>query len=146
MRASAIRAAIASTIEAIVLPTAENPSGPRGKFRAIKDGRKDLRGAQDRRISVRLASPPVPSREQFPTDSFKATWEIYIFYADTPSVDDKMANDSERIGVALEVLPGAYEDIHKVSPITSSIVDGDGLTINVLTIETRYRIDPSLIP
>ena len=121
MRASEIRAAIVAIVEAITLPAAENPPGTRGKFRARKAGRKEILSAQDREFAVRLQVAPAPTRGQLPTDSYRVVYQVQVYYSDKIDVDDVMADDGERVCVALEQLSGAHADIHRTLPPSPGI-------------------------
>lgn len=112
MLLSAVRAAIITRIESTSLP---RKSGPGDKGKVLRSAREpDI--VQDRTFMVRLLSM---GRDETNTcDAHFGTYQVTEFFAPSPDVEDRIADDSE-------VLHDPLETLHRLEPDVLAVTVGD---------------------
>jgi hypothetical protein len=143
MRASQVRAAIVAAVEDTV---ADSPMHPGDYMRHIDLGSDDPATAPDRSFSVQLAAQP-KRIEASSCDLFQVEYLITVFYAAAqPGVQDRMADDAERIHRQLDWLHEASEDICRcdVSPFGLQPVEPE-VILSQFSVVVVYRLDAAVL-
>ena len=136
MRASEVRAAIVTAIEAI---TPDGQAGGRDALKHVDMQGREVHGAPDRRFRVAMAR--IPRRADLATmDAFISENTIEVFYTAAPGVDDRVAGDCERIVDALLTLHATASDIMRVDIEPGSVAEDDSLVVARIDVATLYRL------
>lgn len=136
MRASEVRAELISQLESI---TPDSAVGGRDRLRHV-----ELRGREPERPSSRSFALELgrvrPSRtmgDDLPTVGY----DLQVFYPPSEAVEDRMAEDAERIEDALYQAPLTKTDIAQVSLASGDVQRLDGLLVMPWVIDVTYRRD-----
>lgn len=136
MRASEVRAAIVTAIEAI---TPDGQAGGRDALKHVDMQGREVHGAPDRLFRVAMAR--IPRRADLATmDAFISEHTIEVFYTAAPGVDDRVAGDCERIVDALLTLHSTASDIMRVDIEPGSVAEDDSLVVARIDVATLYRL------
>ena len=136
MRASEVKAAIVSAIEAI------SPDSNAGgeAFVHVDIGGRDISAITERAFLCDLTSV---SRAEFITlDCQPVTYELLVFFKTYPGVEDRIADASERIIKALNTLHEQNQDLYSVEFEAVDVDQSqnmDGMLEASLEITATYR-------
>jgi len=143
MRASQVRAAIVAAIEGV---PADAPQHPGDYLAHIDLGADEPTSAPDRSFMVQLAAQP--SRiEASSCDLFQVEYFVTVFYAAAqPGVQDRMADDAERIHRALDWLHESHADIARcdvniagLTPVEPEVI------LSQFSVVVVYRLDSNVL-
>ena len=133
MRASTLRAKIVSAIEGI--STYDSQATGNDIFRHIESGMRDQQAGQDRLFSVKRA------RIVLPNDSYQISFDVFILYQDSPAVEDRIADDAERVSQAIEKLPHENTDLNNINNAGGAVTEIEGQILVQYTLTCVYRLD-----
>ena len=139
MRASTLRAKIVSAIEGI--STYDSQATANDIFRHIESGMRDQQAGQDRLFSVKLSSVPTRARIVLPNDSYQISFDVFILYQDSPAVEDRIADDAERVSQAIEKLPHENTDLNNINNAGGAVTEIEGQILVQYTVTCVYRLD-----
>jgi hypothetical protein len=133
MRASAVRAAIITAIEGEAL---DSKVGPGDKIKVLRQAREP-ESVTERIAMVRLLSL---GRDDANTcDAHHATYQVSIFYAPSPDIDDRVASDAERLHDPLWSLHDINADVMVSEPGDVSIEEDVGRIVSRRDVRVIYR-------
>ena len=136
MRASAVRAAIVTAIEAI---TPDTQAGGRDALTHVDTGGRALQGAPDRVFRVTMSR--IPRRADLATlDAYVAEHTIEVFYTAAPGVDDRLSQDCEKIVDALIALHLVDGDIMRTDIEPGSVTEDESMMVARIDVSTLYRL------
>lgn len=120
MLASEVRDAAIAQILAVTL---DSKVGPGDRFNIYR-GAKEPEQAPERTAMVKLLST---GRDPTNTCARFVLHQVVVFYAPSPDIDDRIADDNLRLDDALWTLHTADADITAVEVSDSTVSDGDTL-------------------
>ena len=136
MRASAVKTAIVSALEAVAPDS--NVGGE--AFVHVDLGGRDPSAITERAFTLDLTSV---SRAQYITlDCQVVTYQLVVFFKTYPGVEDRIADDSERVIKALNTLHAQDDDLYAVEFDAVDVDPSrimDGMLEASLEITTTYR-------
>ena len=138
MRFSTVRAKIVAGIEGV---TVDNKASHRDVFRHIDNGMRARETGLSRTFHVGMASPPRRSEAFTTTDLYAALFEVQIYYADSPAIEDRIGLDLERVHRALDQLAVETADLATIDIEPGTVGEFDGHILVSFTISCRYRLD-----
>ena len=136
MRLSGVKQAIIEAIEAI---TPDDSAGPRDTFTHIDTGGRDLERAPDRVFRVALSM--VPRRGDLITlDAYVGAFDLSVFYTPTPSIEDRIAKDAEKIVDALLPLHQQNTSIYRIDIEPGTVAELDQFIAARFDLTVIYRL------
>lgn len=138
MRASTVRAAIAARVGAIAV---DSPRHASDRLTWIDTARVGPGGAPDRVFRVELVGQPERISASS-CDQFRARFALGVTYASAqPGIDDRIADDTERITVALDQLHTVAAGIERCDVEPSGVVDtAEGQVLSTFGVVVTYRL------
>ena len=140
MRASEVKAAIVSKLEAI---TPDDMATHRDRFVGVDLRHRSDQGVvmADRTFVVELAQV-APSALISPGTQV-ITYDVHVFYAAQDGIEDRVAKDAERLIDALYLLHTEAADIFytSIQPLQLSDTVFDGLLEAVISVDATYKTD-----
>lgn len=139
MRAGEVRQAIVDVIEAIAVD-AGTRAGKRDTFRHVELGGREPGVLPERSFTVTLSAPPqlVPLYSE---DNHRAEWVVRLHYVISEDVEDRIAQDAERVVARLHRLHEQDPDLFAVQLSALGItVDGSQI-VNSYSVAPEYRAD-----
>lgn len=137
MRASDVRAAIATAMKAVP------PDARAGKDDVFTflDQPRDPDIAQERSFRVALTMQPMLDPEYGTCDGQVATWDLTVYYPWSPTIDDRIAVDSERIDSLLSenALVAINADIQHVILAPLGVFEAASLLSARWSVTVHYR-------
>ena len=136
MRASDVKAAVVSVIEAI---TPDAQASARDVFRHVDNaGRQGLR-APDRVFTIDMAD--LPKRADLLTvDALIMQLEITVLYSASRGAEDRIGNDMERIDRALLNLASQHADLYAATILPLDLVESDNAIEARILADITYRL------
>lgn len=139
-RAKTIRANIISAIEAATLDTRV---GVFDRFKHLALARRP-ESARERSFRCNLSSSP--ARDTLQTqDAYVVEYQVEIYYALAPDIEERVADDFERFWWALETLQSRNASINICEPNAFGIEETPSMYVARLTVVVRYRLDSSVL-
>lgn len=137
MRASEVRAAVISAIQSI---TVDDRAGLSDRYVCL-DQPRDPEVAQDRAFRVSLQVQPSRDPESNTCDGMIGTWTLSVFHPWTAEVEDRIAEDGERIDKALSdiALVALNEDIQHVTCTPIGVFETASLVTPRWSLVVQYR-------
>ncbi len=133
MRASEVREAI---ITAVAGSTSDSKAGAGDQLRVLRTAREP-ETVQDRVFMVRLMSL---SKDNTNTcDAHGAVYQIAVYYAPHPDVDDRIAADSERMHDPLWALSTIAADVMECQPGDVFVEEAEGRVVARRDVAVIYR-------
>ena len=139
MRASEVRMVIVNGMLALNT-TLDERAGVNDKYVYLKTP-KDPGVARDRSFRVSMQMQPVLDPTLNTCDGMIATWTLATFHPWSPTVDDRIAEDSERIDRALaeDALIALNEDIIHVTVSPLGLFETAALVSPRWAVTVQYR-------
>lgn len=122
MRASQVRALIVTAIEAVA---PDKKAGQRHALRHVELKGRPAGSLADRNFTVELGSPPRRQAGMLPDTDFVVGYELLIHYAPDGAVEDRMAEDTARIDIALRGIPHGQPEVSIVQHTWGAIARSD---------------------
>ena len=138
MRCSTVRSKIVAAIQGAAV---DNKAGHRDVFRHIDNGMRIRETGISRTFHVGIVSPPRRAETFTTTDLYAALFEVQIYYADSPAIEDRIGLDSERINRALDQLAVENVDLATIDIEAGTVAEFEGHITCAFTISCRYRLD-----
>lgn len=137
MRASEVRAAIGAAIVAI---TPDVRHGALDTFRQLESPR-DPEATASRVFRVSLVEVPITDDQINTCDMKRGTWQVSVYYPWTPDLDDRIANDAERIEAALseDALVARDADFTHVAVTPAGVDEQAALVTARYAVLVHYR-------
>lgn len=137
MRASEVRAAIIRAMQAV---SGDARAGLNDRYVCLEQPR-DPDVAQDRSFRVSIQVQPVRDPESNTCDAMIATWTLSVFHPWTAEVEDRIAEDGERIDKALSdlALVAIDEDIQHVTVTPIGVFEAASLVTPRWSVVAQYR-------
>ncbi len=138
MRASEVRRAIIAAVEAI---QPDHRATPADVFRHVDLGQITAGvSLPDRSFYVALESPPRDMADM--TDNlFQVGYSVQVFYAASPTIDDRIGADVEKLIWALPQIPAGHNEVASASVLSTSVGEDEGGIDVVVLVEVTYRLD-----
>ena len=136
MRASDVRSAIITVVEAA---TVDTQAGPRDKFVHVDTGGRELEAAPDRVFRCVLTQPPRRTAV-FTLDAYEVEYTVDIHYALGKQVEDRIAQDAEQVVFDLTSLNAQHQDLMNSSVQSGSVFDLDQLLVCRIPVLCTYRL------
>jgi len=141
MRASEVRSKIIAAIEAA---SVDDQASSVDVFTHVAIGTREIRSARDRLFTVTLSTVPVRSGTMFPTDLYQTGYDVTLMYADSPAIEDRIAQDVERVSRALDTLAMDNTDLCKITLFGGPVSEFDGLVTGTITCSIVYKLDSTV--
>ena len=138
MRCSTVRAKI---IDAIEGATIDNKAGHRDVFRHIDNGMRIRETGISRTFHVGMVSPPRRAQAFTTTDLYSVLFEVQVYYADSPAIEDRIGLDCERVHRALDQIAVENADLATIDIEAGAIAEFEGHITCAFTISCNYRLD-----
>lgn len=140
MRASAVRSEIIDAIEAETLDTKARAGDV---VRVLRTAREP-ESVTERCAMVRLIQGPDRS-DTNTCDAWAVTYQVSVFYAPSDDIDDRIAQDAERLAIPLESLHTAHSDVMTSDVGPLAVEENGGLVVARRDVRVLYRLDSSLL-
>lgn len=138
MRCSTVRSVIVAAVQGA---TVDNKAGHRDVFRHIDNGMRIRETGISRTFHVGMVSPPRRAESFTTTDLYTVLYELQIYYADSPAIEDRIGLDCERINRALDQVAVENVELATIDIEPGSVSEFEGHIICAFTISCRYRLD-----
>lgn len=142
MRASEARAAVAALIIAATLDTRAGVADRMVKLETADDP------SSTRERAFRLTLVRQPTRDELTTyDSWTVEYQLSIYYPWSPSIEDRIADDSERIEIALSdaALIAIDSGFSATTFDPTGLETGQQMVTARWSVAVRYRQDASIL-
>lgn len=142
MRASTLRRLVAARVAAIAV---DGPRHHADRLTQIDTARTGPGSAPDRVFRVELVGQPQRISASS-CDQFRVTMTLGVMYAATqPGIDDRIADDTERIVVTLDQLHVDGAGVERCDVNPAGVLDiAEGQVMSAFELTITYRLDAAI--